>query len=550
MTFISIKCRIFAVGGYKKSKKFSQIKTICESYTNIISSKPIKMYISFEGSFLVWKKKNKTNKVKKIKRKKSPVTYIARFIDVIMLIIGALFMIKLLTMGMLPKRYVIAFGLVLFLTSILIWATSGKRAVGVIMILLSLVIIGGIIYGLAAVIKFDKTLNKISTDSRLEIVQMSVVVLKDDDAVSIEDIRGYKIGYDESDNASEDMKKELSQIVNGEASFEAYSNVMFLIDALLSKKEQAIILNSAYIEIVSELEGYEDFEDKVKILDTIAVETENTYPAKDDKEVSDKAEKYKLSSDEDTFVMYISGIDTYGDVNTRSRSDVNILAVVNTKKGSVQLINTPRDYYVPLSISNGVRDKLTHAGIYGIDVSKETLEELYGINIDYYLRMNFSSFEKIIDRLGGIDVYSEYAFNVGSYSYKVGNNHLDGKQALAFARERHSFLTGDVQRGKNQMEVIKAMISKLSSKDFLYNYDKVLGELSDSFQTDMSPETIYALVQYQLDNGISWKVDSFTVTGFDAHDTTYSMPGMSVYVMVPDETSVDEAKRLIEEVLK
>lgn len=495
-------------------------------------------------------KKNKTNKVKKIKRKKSPVTYIARFIDVIMLIIGALFMIKLLTMGMLPKRYVVAFGLVLFLTSILIWATSGKKAVAVIMTLISLVIIGGIIYGLVAVIKLDKTLNKISTDSRLEIVQMSVVVLKDDAAVSTGDIKGYKIGYDESDSASEDMKKELSQIVNGEASFEAYSNVMFLIDALLSKKEQAIILNSAYIEIVSELEGYEDFEDKVKILDTIAVETENTYPAKDDKEASDKAEKYKLSSDEDTFVMYISGIDTYGDVNTRSRSDVNILAVVNTKKGSVQLINTPRDYYVPLSISNGVRDKLTHAGIYGIDVSKETLEELYGINIDYYLRMNFSSFEKIIDRLGGIDVYSEYAFNVGSYSYKVGNNHLDGKQALAFARERHSFLTGDVQRGKNQMEVIKAMISKLSSKDFLYNYDKVLGELSDSFQTDMSPETIYALVQYQLDNGISWKVDSFTVTGFDAHDTTYSMPGMSVYVMVPDETSVDEAKRLIEEVLK
>ena len=173
-------------------------------------------------------KKNKTNKVKKIKRKKSPVTYIARFIDVIMLIIGALFMIKLLTMGMLPKRYVIAFGLVLFLTSILIWATSGKSAVGVIMILLSLVIIGGIIYGLAAVIKFDKTLNKISTDSRLEIVQMSVVVLKDDDAVSIEDIRGYKIGYDESDNASEDMKKELSQIVNGEASLKHIQMLCFL----------------------------------------------------------------------------------------------------------------------------------------------------------------------------------------------------------------------------------------------------------------------------------------------------------------------------------
>ncbi|MBQ8923528.1 MAG: LCP family protein [Lachnospiraceae bacterium] len=408
-------------------------------------------------------------------------------------------------------------------------------------------LIAGISYGTLAVVRLDRTLNKISTDSRLEIVQMAVVVPVSDEAVTVSDVAGYLIGYNESDNASGDMMIELSKNLSKEAEYTGYPNVIFLADSLLNGDEQAIILNSAYVEIISEVEGYEDFSDRVKILDTIPVETVADYDM-EDTDIEEK-EPYKLSSDEDTFTIYISGIDTYGSVNTRSRSDVNILAVVNTKTGNIQLINTPRDYYVPLPISNGARDKLTHAGIYGVEVSEGTLEILYDVEIDYYVRMNFSSFERIIDTLGGIDVYSEYDFTVGNYHYNVGNNHLSGDAALAFSRERHSFLTGDVQRGKNQMEVIKAIINKMTTKEFLYKYDDVLEELSDCFQTDMPPETMYSLVNYQLDNNISWNVNSYTVTGFDSHDTTYSMPGFIAYVMVPDDKAVEEAKSLIEKAL-
>lgn len=501
----------------------------------------------------VVKESEKTDKSKKISDKKvnKPITYITRFLGIVMLVIGVLLATKLTSMKLFPSKYIIIFAILLALICVMIWATSRKKVVAIIMCIFSIAISAIMIYGLTAIVRLDRTLNKISTDSRLEIVQMSVVVLKDDAATDVGDIAGYKIGFNESDTASEDMKQELTKTLNNELEYKGYANVIFLANALLDSEEQAIIINSAYIDVLSEIEGYEDFSDKVRILDTIPVETvieesdTNTGSSNQGEE-----EPYKLSSDEDTFVLYISGIDTYGSVNTRSRSDVNILAIVNAKTGNIQLINTPRDYYVPLTISNGVRDKLTHAGIYGVEVSEGTLELLYGVKIDYYIRMNFSSFEQIIDKLGGVDVYSEYDFTAGSYHYVQGNNHLNGKQALAFARERHAFLTGDVQRGKNQMEVIKAMIAKLTSKDFLYNYDAVLEELSDCFQTDMPKNTIYSLVHYQLDNGISWHVDSYTVTGFDAHDTTYSMPGMSLYVMVPDDNAVNEAKRLIEETLK
>ena len=179
----------------------------------------------------------------------------------------------------------------------------------------------------------------------------------------------------------------------------------------------------------------------------------------------------------DTFLLYLSGIDVWGATETQSRSDVNILMAVNRKTHKVQLVNTPRDYYVTLPISNGSRDKLTHAGIYGVEVSEGALENLYGVDVDYYLRLNFSGFEAIIDAVGGIDVYSEYDFTVEPIKhYTEGMNHLTGLESLAFVRERKSFNAGDVQRGKNQMEMVKALVSKFTSEDILKSYDTWMDE--------------------------------------------------------------------------
>lgn len=511
--------------------------------------------------------KDRKNKNESAKNSKSTIaSYIATALAAVMMTASALLIIKLTFMQVLPMKYTAIFGVAVLILGIIIIATSRKKAVAIVMSILSLIITGVVAYGFLTVTKLDKTLNEISTDSRLEVIETSVVVLKDDKAQTVTDISGYKVGYYEGEPASEDMKAELSSNLTSDATYTGYANPIFLADSLLKNDEEAIILNATYIDIISEIEGYEDFAEKVRILDTLQVETEAVYEpvveepqpatngdakAEATTEEATTEEPFKLTSGQDCFTVYISGIDTYGSVNTRSRSDVNILAVVNTTTGKIQLINTPRDYYVPLTISNGSRDKLTHAGIYGIDVSRGTIANLYGINIDYYLRMNFTSFIKIIDELGGIDVNSEYDFTTrhGKYHINKGINHLNGDEALGFARERYSFNIGDVQRGKNQMEVIKGVISKLSSKEMLSNFDSILAAISDSFQTDMPTDTMYSIVRYQLENNLTWSVDSYTVTGYDASNTTFSMPGFYAYVMVPNEDTVNEAKRLIAETL-
>lgn len=250
------------------------------------------------------------------------------------------------------------------------------------------------------------------------------------------------------------------------------------------------------------------------------------------------------------FVLYFSGIDVWGWTDTKSRSDVNIIAVVNTNTRHIQLVNTPRDYYVELPISNGAKDKLTHAGLYGVENSMGALEMLYGIDIDYYLRMNFSGFEKIIDTMGGIDVYSEYEFTVDPIKhYEQGYNHLTGLEALAFVRERHAFAAGDNQRGKNQMALVQAMVKKVCSIDFLNNYEEVLNELTDMYRTNMDVELVASLVINQLLNDSEWIVDTFSVTGTGGSEATYSAPNSVGYVMYPNMEDVAKATELMNAVL-
>ena len=256
------------------------------------------------------------------------------------------------------------------------------------------------------------------------------------------------------------------------------------------------------------------------------------------------------------FVVYLSGVDNRGELTEKARSDVNILAVVNPTTKQVALINTPRDYYVDLAGTNS-KDKLTHAGLYGVETSMATLGNLYGINVDHYIRINFAGFISIIDAVGGVDVYSDQAFtSVGSPGYydpttfAEGWNHLDGKSALAFARERHAFASGDIQRGINQMKVINAMVEKLKSPTVLMSFSKLMDAVSDCFVTSLSQDQISALVRMQLASLSNWNIQSYTVTGTSGKSSQcYSAKGQSLYVMKPDEDSVNQAKALIASVL-
>ena len=266
------------------------------------------------------------------------------------------------------------------------------------------------------------------------------------------------------------------------------------------------------------------------------------------------AEAKKITKE--PFVVYLSGVDTRGELTEKARSDVNILAAVNPETKQVVLINTPRDYYVDLAGTNS-KDKLTHAGLYGVQTSMDTLGNLYGVDVQHYIRINFAGFINIVDALGGVDVYSDQAFtSVGSPGYydpttfAEGWNHLDGKSALAFARERHAFASGDIQRGINQMKVIDAMMNKIKSPTVLMSFSKLMDAVSDCFVTSLSQEQISALVRMQLASLSDWDIQSYAVTGTSGKSSQcYSAKGQSLYVMKPDENSVNQAKELVASVL-
>lgn len=258
------------------------------------------------------------------------------------------------------------------------------------------------------------------------------------------------------------------------------------------------------------------------------------------------------SEEQKTFVLYLSGIDVYGDLKKVSRSDVNIMVVVNQTNRDILLVSTPRDYYVVLpGISGEAKDKLTHAGIYGVDVSRKTLEALYDVEIDYYARVNFSSLIKIIDELGGLEVYCEQPFSFGNGEImEPGIHHFNGKETLIFCRERYQFEDGDFQRGKNQEAVVAAIIQKLISPEILLGDHKVFDHIRDNLDMDVSREKLQELIGNELVAKEGWDITSVAAEGEIVRQECYSVKDTTLYVVEPDMESVEEIKVKIQETLE
>lgn len=318
--------------------------------------------------------------------------------------------------------------------------------------------------------------------------------------------------------------KELPNRAN--ANIRDYDSLIGVFDGLINSDSiHFAALRSSSLGIVRDnnVELYE----KVAVVDTFEVRSSETQV-----EVRDITKPY---------AVYISGIDAYGSVGSVSRSDVNMLAIVNPSSRKVLLVNTPRDYYVQLHGTTGLKDKLTHAGVYGVDMSRKTMEDLYGISIPYYMRVNFTSLVKIIDAIGPISVYSPYSFK----SYNVGYNTLDSKSALEFSRERYSFEDGDRQRGRNQQYVIEAIITKMGRLENAVKIPAIAGNLKSSIETNMPEESLKGVIRGQLDDTRPWTVKSVAVDGGGAMLPTYSYGNSPLYVMVPDQNSVESAKQQI-----
>lgn len=397
--------------------------------------------------------------------------------------------------------------------------------------------IGGLLLLLAAamaVVQFFRvkdTLEEITQPS-VPIRELGVYVLEDDPAQELKDTAGYPYGA----LKDEEGLTLLGQALGEEPAWEEYPTAFALADALRKGECRAVLLEEAYQRSLSDARGYEWTEAGMRKVGSLQVEKEET--------VSLAAPE----GEQESFLLYLSGNDTFGDVSTLSRSDVNILAAVNIRTKKMTLVATPRDFYVSFSQTGGAKDKLTHAGIYGVEASVDALENLYGLDISYYLRMNFTGFVEVVDALGGVSVYSDREFTVENIrTYEEGYNQLTGIEALAFARERMSFPEGDYQRAKNQMEVIRAVAEKASSPALLENLSKVLDAVEGNFQTNLPRDQILALAPALAGD---WEISSYTTSGWSDYRETYSMPGAELYVILPDEASVEEAASLLKETLE
>lgn len=421
----------------------------------------------------------------------------------------------------------------------------GKLICGILAVVLSV----AMIYGTVAAGAVQSALNKIS-GIMVEKQVTAVIVMKEDDATELGDTRGYKFGI-LSNRDQENTQQILTAVQKslGQVDTLDYETPAAMVDALYDDEVQAIILNEGYIPVLTEQDDYSDFSDRTKIIYEYETEHEIT------------SIKPSGSITKQPFVVYCSGSDERdSDITAKSRSDVNILAVVNPKTRQILLVNTPRDYYLPLNF-NGELDKLTHAGMYGVQESMAVLDNLYGTETSYYARINFWGLIDIVDALGGIDVYSDYSFTTSAgdvagysdrdYSYTEGWNHMNGIEALTFSRERYSFSDGDNQRGKNQMKVIQAIIEKATSPSVLANYQDLLKAVSDNFITNISYDQISSLVQMMQKDGASWNIQSMSATQGpgDTMQPCYSAYGEVLYVMPPDYDSVNRIREVIDQVM-
>jgi LCP family protein required for cell wall assembly len=398
------------------------------------------------------------------------------------------------------------------------------------------------ILGISTLSRLISTLGEVSSDTVITLEKTAVYVMADDPAEDINAAVGYTFGftssfdYDNTLTAIEKVESELGQDI----ATQDFETVADMVDALYAGNIGAIFLNESYVDILEDMDEYENFSTDTRSIIVSEVEVVQT--------VTDSVDDVT----EEPFIVYLSGSDTRNKTLTsKTRSDVNILAVVNPTTKQILLVNTPRDYYVDISVSGYTeKDKLTHCGIYGIDCSMDTLGHLYGIDVNYYLKINFTGFETLIDDIGGITIDVDKSFtSVDGYKYTKGEMYMDGITALNYVRERKAFGDGDFARGRHQMQRIKALVAKLSSGAIITNYSDIMSSLEGMFATDVSTGEISNLVKMQLSDGSSWNVQTFAMDGEGKSRTTYSMPKTKSYVMFPNEEYVAYAKTLIQRVM-
>lgn len=465
-------------------------------------------------------------------KKKNIIGIIA---GILLFIVTTIFIVILKKIDVIPDKYfmllVAASYIVTIITDIFLFISSDnivfKLFKGLAYIVTILMIVGyscGIYY-LNKTTHFMNNLNTI----KKEITSYYIIVMKESKYDEISDLYGKNLTYYEG------TSQEVLSKIRLELNYSTVKNIDSLKDRLYTSKTDSILVSDLIKEDLEE--KYTDFSERTRVLKTIDIT----------KDVEDITKKVSIKNT--SFNVLISGMDSYGTINKTTRNDVNMIATINPNTNKVLLTSIPRDYYVQLHGKTGYKDKLTHAGIYGINTVVQTIEDLFGIDINYYVRVNFTTVESLVNTIGPIEIYSDKAMSLDGCKYVVGTNTVNGKCALRFARERHSYVEGDNHRIKNQQEVIKGIFNKLSKSAMVVtDYTSILDSLDGKFATNMDMKDITAFIKYELEDITKYEILDTQVTGTGSMELTYSYPHQKLYVMFPSEQSVESTKEYINKI--
>lgn len=443
----------------------------------------------------------------------------AIILSVILVVFTGGLVYQIFKLQILPDNILIPIILVLILLTLIFVLLINFSTHGLVSkILCSLmVVVLSAVYGLGNYYLYstNTTLETVTDQGNKAKNTVSVVVLNSSGLENVNSLEGSKLGVLKT-IGNEATKKSLTDLKKNNVTYtkKTYDNMLGMLKALYDGKVDAIILNEAYRSNVCDLEDYTNFNNDTKVIHkTVYYTKENSSSLA----VSDITSK--------PFNILISGNDSFGSLDENSRSDVDMLVTINPVTSTILLTSIPRDSYVKevcndYACNYGAYDKLTHTGIYGVDTTKDTIENLLDIDINYVYRVNFTSMIDIVDALGGVDVtvpegmaISKFYTNSNLEGVHEGENHLDGKRALAYSRERKAYLDGDLQRARNQQQVLQAMFKKATSPEIIKNYTSLLKALIGAFDTNMTTKEITSFIKYQIQAKPSWKFEQFVLKG-------------------------------------
>ena len=311
------------------------------------------------------------------------------------------------------------------------------------------------------------------------------------------------------------------------------------VQAFYDNHSDILIMSEALAATISDIEGFENFETDTKILYSI------------DRTIdSSAADTVAVDMTTKPFTIFFGGNDTEGELSLQGRTDVDMTVTVNPNTHQIIIANLPRDSWVQNPYYDNKRDKLTHLGLVGIENTTKGLGAIYGTEIQNYVLVNFTTFMSIIGALGGITVDNPYAFTaINDMYFPEGRIDLDMNYALMYVRERENLPDGDFGRNMHQQLVMKGIISKLTSSEVITKFNSLLDGINGQFLTNISSNSIYALAQKQLDEGIEWNIVNYHVGGETGMEVCASATGQYLSVVYPYDNQIEFVKEEIQKVL-